>query len=130
MKVALSVWENCISTVFDAADNLLIVEIDEKKEQGRTAAKLEAEGIAGRTMQLTKYGIDVLICGAVSREFQTAIECAGIKVYPFVRGPVEDIITAYQQSWLDHDTFVLPGCRKHGCGGNRQLKHRRGWDGN
>ncbi|OPY83886.1 MAG: Dinitrogenase iron-molybdenum cofactor [Smithella sp. PtaU1.Bin162] len=125
MKVALSVWKDYMSTVFDAADNLLIVEIDEAKKQKRTLIKFNTPDILGRVLQLMDQKVNILICGAISRQFQSAIKSAGIEIYPFVRGPVDDVISAYQKGLINHAVFALPGCRKHGFAGNRQSNHRR-----
>jgi len=125
MKIALSVFKDSISTVFDAADQLLIVEIDEVNGQKRKPAKLSAANIAGRVSQLKEKGIDVLICGAISRPMQAAIVSAGIIVCPFVRGSAEALITAYLNGNLEKPLYALPGC--HGRG--RGLKRGRATGG-
>jgi predicted Fe-Mo cluster-binding NifX family protein len=63
--------------------------------------------------------IAVLICGAISRQQEAAISAAGIKVHPFVRGPVQEIITAYESGRLHTAAFALPGCRGRRMGAGR-----------
>lgn len=114
MKIALSIFKDSISTVFDAADQLLILEENGTNGHKRTMVKLGSTDPANRATQIKDQGIDVLICGAISRPLQAAITSLGIAVYPFVRGPVEEIIAAHQNGQLSSEIFALPGCR--GCG--------------
>ena len=123
MKVALSVWKDCMSTVFDAENNLLVLDIEKEKRQNCIMLRLNAINLAARAAELKEYGVEVLICGAISRLLQTAITDAGIKVYPFVRGPVDDVITAYQQGKLEHEAFALPGCRRRNYAGRHRQKN-------
>src|SRR4030065_1330693 len=125
MKIALSVWKDYISTVFDTADQMLVLEIDRATGQKRTMIKLSAADFAGRANQIKEKQIDVLICGAISRPLEASLISLGIRVYAFVRGSVEEVLAAYQNGSLDHAIFALPGCRRRGCSGNRG-QNRRG----
>lgn len=124
MKIALSVWEDYISTVFDAADQLLILEIDGTNGQKRSLIKLNAKDVVGRVKQMKEKQIEVLICGAISRLLEASLISMGIKVYPFVRGTVTEVLAAYQNGSLDHAIFAMPGCHRRGCSGNRRQNRR------
>lgn len=126
IKIALSVWKDCISTVFDAADQLLIVEKDSDGLCKRSSARLNSAGGPGRAAQLREMGISVLICGAISRPQEAAIIAAGIMVHPFVRGAVEEIIDAYESGRLHTAAFALPGCRGRGLGSGQARLRGRG----
>jgi predicted Fe-Mo cluster-binding NifX family protein len=119
MKLALSVFKDCISTVFDAADQLVILETDGANGNKRTMVRISTTDPANRATQIKDKGIDVLICGAISRPLQASIVALGIAVYPFVRGPVEEVIAAYQSDRLGQAAFSLPGCHGHGPGDGR-----------
>jgi predicted Fe-Mo cluster-binding NifX family protein len=110
MKIALSIWKDCISTVFDAADQLLIFEPDGTNGYKRTTFKLISTDVAGRANEMKEQQIDVLICGAISRPLENVLIALGVEVYSFVRGPVEEVIAAYQNGILNHAVFSLPGC--------------------
>jgi predicted Fe-Mo cluster-binding NifX family protein len=116
MKLALSVFKDCISTVFDSADQLLIVEADTANPDKRTLLKFVATDPAARAAELKNRGVDVLICGAISRPMQALIMAQGIIVHPFVRGEVHAIITAYRNNTLGLPVFSLPGCRRRAMG--------------
>jgi len=125
MKIALSAWKGYISTVFDTADQMLVLEIDGADGQKRTMVKLSTGDAAGRANQIKEMQIDVLICGAISRPLETSLISLGIKVHAFVRGPVEEVLAACQNGNLDQSIFAMPGCRVRGCSGNRRQNRRR-----
>lgn len=124
MKIALSVWKDYISTVFDTADQLLVLDQNGTGNSNRTTVKMNAADISGRANQIKEKQIDVLICGAVSRPLETALISLGIKVYAFVRGPVEEVLAAYQNEVLDQAIFTMPGCHGRRCTGNRRHNRR------
>jgi predicted Fe-Mo cluster-binding NifX family protein len=126
MKIALSVWKDCISTVFDAADQLVVVEKDGDGVRKRTTFRLNSADGASRAMQLKEMEIDVLICGAISRPQEAAIAATGITVHPFMRGSVQEIIDGYESGQLHTEAFVLPGCHGRGFGVGRGRQRGRG----
>ncbi len=126
MKIALSVWKDCISTVFDAADQLVVVEKDGDRVRKRTPFRLNSADGVSRAMQLKEMDIDVLICGAISRPQEAAISASGITVHPFLRGSVQEIIDAYESGQLHTAAFALPGCRVQGFGAGRRRQRGKG----
>jgi predicted Fe-Mo cluster-binding NifX family protein len=123
MKLALSVYKDYISNVFDTSDQLLIFEADGAGSQKRTSFKLNSVDIAGRANQIKEKQIEVLICGAISRPLEAALISLGIRVYAFVRGTAEEVLAAYQNGSLDQAIFALPGCHRRGCAGKQ--RHNR-----
>lgn len=111
MKIALSVWNDSISTVFDAADDVLV--IDDKLENIKERSMMTVKGLnlSKRANRLKEKGIDVLICGAISKPLEQMLESMGIAVFSFIRGKVEDVIAAFLEGNLGHISFSLPGCR-------------------
>lgn len=124
--MALSVWKDYISTVFDTAEQLLVLELDGTEHPKRTTVKMNTADIAGRASQLKEKRIEVLICGAISRPLEASLTSLGIKVHAFIRGPVEEVLAAYQNGDLDQAAFALPGCQGRGCARNRRQNRRRG----
>ncbi len=110
MKIALSTFKDKISTVFDAADQLLVLETDGTTGQKRTMIRTGSTDPANRANQLKDQGINVLICGAISWPLQRTIASMGVTVYPFVRGTVEEIISAYYAGTLNSENYAMPGC--------------------
>ena len=110
MKVALTVWENRISPLFDSARMLLIVDIVDRMETGRCFESFHCESPFSRAVRLSDLKIEVLICGAVSDPFANTIEANGIKIIAFVAGAVDEVLKAYLTGELGDSRFRMPGC--------------------
>ncbi len=127
MKIAIPVWNNCVSSAFDFAHRLLLVDIQDGSEMNRSEISLDPEPISQRAIRLKTLGIDVLICGAISRSLASLVEASGIKVLPYVLGPADEILKAYLIGQLGQSKFAMPcswpGARK---GFRRERRCRRG----
>ena len=120
MKMALTVWEKRISPLFDCAGMLLVVEIVDRTESDRYFVPFLYESPFSRAANLSDLGIKVLICGAVSALFANTIESYGIRVIPFIAGPVDGVIDAYLTNGLSDSKFRMPGCGNRGEGDFRE----------
>ena len=121
MRIALSVWQGRISPVFDTARTLLVLDRDGTVERERIVTALADEGMYGRVAALRSLEVETLLCGAVSRPLVSLLETAGLKVFPFLTGEVEEILEAFTSGSLDEPQFLLPGC----CGHRRGSPRRR-----
>lgn len=114
MNVAITVWENRISPVFDSAETLLIAEV-----RGRevVAGKTQVFHIdmAARLMQLLRHHkVGVLICGALCVGSTALLEAHGIQVIPFMAGDAAQVLARYARG-EDLSDFSMPGCRWRRC---------------
>ena len=112
MKMALTVWENRISPVFDAAQMLLVVEIENNKIISRHYEPLYPELPARLAGRLAEMNVAVLICGAISEMPANILEANGIKLVPFITGDAGEIIDAYVKDVPFMTAFSMPGCRR------------------
>jgi len=132
MKLAIPIYNDNISNVFDFAHKLLLVDIENGKEANRSEVALENQFLPQRAGQLKNLGVDVLICGAISRVLASMVITSGIQVLPYVTGEVDDVLQAYLTGQLVKPEFSMPGCwpgarkgfgrRRRGCqwrGGRR-----------
>jgi len=128
MKVAIPVYGDYVSNVFDFAHRLLVVDIEDGRETQRREVELESRLLPQRAGQLKTLGVDVLVCGAVSRLLANMVMQSGIEVLPFVTGRVDDILGAYMTGQLVRPEFSMPGCWP---GARRGFGRRRGcqWRG-
>jgi predicted Fe-Mo cluster-binding NifX family protein len=97
--------------VLDTAAKLLILETLDQRNISRTEAFLNEQEISKRCFCIQNLGIDVLICGAVSRPFSDILAAAGINIIPGISGAVEEIVAAYFGGTLNQAKFLMPGCR-------------------
>ena len=118
MRAAIPVSDGRISPVFDAARRLLLVDIENGREVRRTEQAVEEPELGPRARAVAKCGVDVLICGAISRPLEAMLSSAGVEVIPQTCGPVEDVLKAFVSGKLTEQAFVMPG-----CGGRQQRLH-------
>ena len=117
--IALATWKNRISPVFDSSRVVLVVQVKDITEISRRYVTLKASAPASRAIELSELGVQVLICGAISQSFASAIESRGIHIIPFVAGDIKAVIGSYLEGGILHSDFQMPG-----CGGKRQRRFR------
>ena len=110
MKIAVPIWDDRVSSAFDFAHRLLLVDIEHGRETGRTEISLLPESVPEKANRLKTLGAEVLICGAISRSLASQVGASGIKVLPYVVGQVDEILKAYLTGELMQPQFALPGC--------------------
>ena len=110
MKIAVPVWQNNVSSVFDFANKLLLVELENGLEIGRNEVVFAEQSSPERAAKLRQLGVNVLICGAISRPLAYMLSSSGIDLLPFVTGSIEQILTAYKTGNLSLPQYALPGC--------------------
>lgn len=129
-KIALAVWDDILSPVFDSAGALLIADIEDGKA---TATRTEDPGpqlAYARARRLSDWGVQVLICGAISMEFARMLESFGIEVIGFVSGNARQVLDAYLEGTLIQNAYAMPGCGRGlgrgACTGPRRRRFRGG----
>jgi predicted Fe-Mo cluster-binding NifX family protein len=118
MKVAITVWENRISPLFDATRTLLIADIDNRVLTEKHLVPFNCISPFARAATLEELGVGTLICGGVSDFFAKLIQARNIQIIPFVAGRVDEVIDAYLKDALCHKKYRMPGC------GNRQYRKK------
>jgi len=123
MKIAVPIWEGRVSPVMDSATRLLVIDSEDGVEKSREMVSLPTTGIGDRARFLSSMGIEVLICGAISRQFEQLLAATGIRTSPWFRGNVDEVVTAHSRGELQNENFRMPGC---GMGRRRGRKWRGG----
>ena len=109
MRTAIPIFDDRISPVFDAARRLVLVDIEQGREVYRTEQALEEPELGRRARRVAELGVDVLICGAISRPLEAMLWSVGVEVIPQICGPVEEVLRAFMLGELSEETFVMPG---------------------
>ena len=126
MKVAMPVSSGRISTVFDFARRLLVVEYEDGREIGRRETGLDEQIPLSRAHRIENLGIDRLICGAISRHLAKHFEDAGIEVFPLVSGSVKEVLAAHLSGELEQTRFLMPGCTPEQRRALQELRNQTG----
>ncbi len=114
MNIAITVWGNRISPVFDSAQTLLVVEIREDQVVDRRVQSFQATRFDSCLKLLGELDIRVLICGALCEGPVRLLEAHDIEVIPFITGEAEEILECYVQG-QDLSEFAMPGCGHGRC---------------
>ncbi|MBN1843172.1 MAG: NifB/NifX family molybdenum-iron cluster-binding protein [Deltaproteobacteria bacterium] len=130
MKVAIPAWAGKVSTVFDFAHSLLLVEVRSGKEVSRSEIVLDQYPSMLRAVILSRFDVEVLICGAISRPLAGIVTRSGIEIIPFVTGRIDDVLDAFLNARLADSRLLLPGCPAGATKlRRRQRRFRRGQRG-
>jgi predicted Fe-Mo cluster-binding NifX family protein len=109
LRIAIPVWEGRVSPVLDVAENLLLVNVDGGREVGRSVEKVGPLLLPQRAHRISELGVDVVICGAISRPLADMLLASGIRVFPCIMGEVEDVLSSYLDDGVPDSSFFMPG---------------------
>jgi predicted Fe-Mo cluster-binding NifX family protein len=112
MRVAIPQWRGRIAPVFDAAGNLLLVDVEDGGEVRRKEKRLAQTESSARAAEFLSCGADLLICGAITASLRLRIATAGVRVIPFLCGAVEEVLGAFLDGTLADARYAMPGCRR------------------
>ena len=125
MRVAIPVHGDRISPVFDVAHKLLVIEMLDGEAVGSNELILQEQELLSRVRTVKGFGIDVLICGALSRPLEAMLESVDICVIARRCGFVEEVLNSFMSGALSQEAFLMPGCR----GQRRRSRRACHWDG-
>jgi len=114
MKIAITVWGNRISPVFDAASSLLLVELGDTEPLERDLKLFQPGHQDSFIALLLENEVQLLVCGAMCENAVNRVEAAGVEVIPFLTGEV-DLLIEGCLAGVDFLNFAMPGCRNGRC---------------
>lgn len=120
MQIAIPEWQGRVSPVFDTANRVLLLRFEGSREADRREAQFSRMPPPLRVQRLVDLGVDVLICGAISRPLSAMCLSAGISIIPWVSGSLDEVIRAFLAGGLPSPDYTMPGC----CG--QRMRARRG----
>ncbi|MDP8220320.1 MAG: NifB/NifX family molybdenum-iron cluster-binding protein [Candidatus Stygibacter frigidus] len=122
MLIAIPEWNKRISPVFDEALNFKFYQIN-AGEIIEIADQALPKQLVGRQMQLlSEAGVDILICGAISRQMQREAIRSGIEVIAFLAGDTDLVIKEWMSGTWQQEHYCMPGCGRNQRRGNRERK--------
>jgi len=116
MRLAVPLWNACVSPVLDTAEWLLVVDIQSGQVVSRREIRLDGKNVE-RNAEIIADHADILVCGALSRMLSSCLASYGVTVYSWIMGDVDRIIQIITDGKQPGPEFSMPGCRHN----------RRGW---
>lgn len=127
ITVAVTVWENRVSPVFDAAQTLLIAEINDNGIGNTHYRRFQPEYVYQLIEMLGEERVDAMVCGAVSQEPAELLEAAGIELISFISGDIGQVLERMVHAEPELHDLVMPGCRQgDGCRMRKRCIERAG----
>ncbi len=125
MRIAIACWQDRVSPVFDIARQLFVVTFEEGREIRRDRLLLPTGNLWDRVRILSEQGVDVLLCGAISRSLEKALESAGIRVCGFLAGECDPVLVSFANARGNAVAPArFPGRRRSGRPATRPDKSR------
>lgn len=125
VKIGISSMAGRVAPVFDVSRRLLVVDAENGRPATRQDVGVDAPDAFARVRQLRSLGVEVLVCGAISRPLEALVRGAGVHVVPHTCGPVEEVLAALLDDRLPEQAFLMPGCRGRRRGGRRRGRRGR-----
>jgi predicted Fe-Mo cluster-binding NifX family protein len=115
MKVAVTVWEDRVSPVFDSARNLLIAEIENAQVINTHYQQFDPDQVSQFAEMLKAHEVDAIICGAISEGPANLLEAAGFELISFIAGNVIQVIENFVKENPVWTELIMPGCGRTIC---------------
>ena len=112
MKAAFAVWNSRIAPVFDVSRQVIIVEITQGREVARNRFMFESDDARYKAYRLRSWGVQTLVCGAISHHYAATLAADAVKTVAFIAGEIDEIIAAFLAGNLDKPDYRMPGCRR------------------
>ncbi len=106
MKIAIPIWNDWVSPVFDVAKRIRVTDVID----GTIHSNSEHEPENGdHAATLSNLGVDVLVCAAISPALEAALWDDGVEVISDKCGPAAMIAEAYAKGDKALRRFHSPG---------------------
>lgn len=108
MRVAIPTWNDRVSPVFDEARKVRVVDVDISRGC-TTSDTIRTLKIGRSAVSLSRLGVNLLICSAISTPLEAVLKSSGVDVVPDVCGRVDDILKAIISGDTSLADFRAPG---------------------
>ncbi|WP_020589241.1 NifB/NifX family molybdenum-iron cluster-binding protein [Desulfobacter curvatus] len=110
MKIAITTWGNRVSPVFDAAQTLLIADIENQSIHSKKYESFKPDDIAALVSLLNREKVTALVCGAISETYATRLIENRIRMFSFITGNAMDVLECLAAHHIIKPSFMMPGC--------------------
>lgn len=115
LRIAITIWGNRVSPVFDVASTLLVAQIENRMIVRKSYISFDPESPSDVIRLLKNLQVSVLICGAISTKPADLIVESKIKLISFVTGNAMSFLENFARKQTIGKAFMMPGCSKQYC---------------
>jgi predicted Fe-Mo cluster-binding NifX family protein len=145
MNLCLACFEDRLASLLENTTSFRLYRVEDGTATPAGGFDIAQNDTARLVSALTSYKVDSLVCGGVTGCTRRMLLQAGLDVRPWVRGTIEDVLSAVLDDSLEHlampgcggrrcgrgrmeSDLIAPGCRerRQGCGQGRGMGHGRG----
>ena len=127
MKIALSTFNDNLSSVFDFADTLQIFTVEDGTVKEKREYLLQNINRYEKIAEIKNLNLDALICGCMSRCSYEILTQSGMKIIPNLSGKVNEIIDAYLNNKISETKFYMPGFGNGKGGRSGRCRQKQGF---
>jgi len=99
-KIALSTFNNRISSRLDSADEILILTLENNRVKNSEKVRIIPSSPLDKIQQIIELNPDVLICGGLTQLCNRKLQNTNIKVVPWTKGNAEDVFQQFLEGKL------------------------------
>lgn len=111
MKIMVVTRKERVAPVYDSAGQALLFEFSDSDVIKLDTIQLPRDNLAVKNMILKKSEVNILICGAISKEAEEELLMMGVEVYSYISGEVNNIVYNLFERKLENSKNCMPGCR-------------------
>lgn len=130
MKIAIPKCRRRIAPLFEVAERFLIVDLQASPRGGATPLRIwRADDllIDEKCRELHAQGVQVLLCGALSKAWESYLIELSIEVHSFLLGNIDEILATFQREGAPGMyRLAMPGRLRHRGGQGRANGERPG----
>jgi predicted Fe-Mo cluster-binding NifX family protein len=115
MNVAITVWENRISPVFDSGRTLLVAEIKGNVLVNSSYLIFDFDHPLELFRMLHAEKVRTIICGAISEGHANMLLAEGFELISFITGDVHQVLKSFIKGDPLGEDFKMPGCGRNIC---------------
>lgn len=117
-KIAIPVFGTRVSSRLDCSESIVLVSIEDGAIVRRQETRWTHVGPLEKIRLLLQEGVEVLICGGLTETCANMLHEAHIKVVPWVRGEVEEVLVQFREGTLraglsQQNCTTPPGPTRH-----------------
>jgi predicted Fe-Mo cluster-binding NifX family protein len=109
MRLAVAIWDDRISPVFDVSRRILVMDIEKGKVVGKRIEMFTNDNPIHKLSRLTELKVNTLICGAISRTIADLLNQHRIHIIPFITGDRQKVVAAFLTGTLPNSDLSMPG---------------------